>query len=56
MEGPSAGADKGGTGGVIKMPPRESPAGWLLGQRVRKRGARTSTIIKSGDGNHFLIY
>ena len=32
------------------------PTGWLLGQQVRKRGARTPTIIKSGEGNHFLIY
>src|SRR5215469_2535137 len=56
MEGPSAGADKRGTGGVIKMSPRARPTGWVLGQRVRKRGARAPTIIKSGDGNHFLIY
>src|SRR5215469_15815173 len=32
MEGPSAGADKGGTGGVSKMPTPARPTGWLLGQ------------------------
>ena len=35
MEGPSAGADKGGTGGVINMPPGQGrPGGYAASESV----------------------
>src|SRR5215472_5059212 len=56
MEGPSAGADKRGTAGVIKMPPRARPTGGYSASESVSGVRGRPQVIKSGDGNHFLIY